>query len=64
MTFKNDTIEYKNSKGELHNENDEPAIVYPDGFQAWYKNDKLYREGNKPVAIYADGTKLFKKKEI
>lgn len=47
----NGTIEYTNSKNELHNINDEPSVVWANGSKFWYKNGKLHRNKDKPAII-------------
>jgi hypothetical protein len=37
--------------GELHRDNDEPAVIFNDGTQAWFKNGKLYRDNSLPALI-------------
>ena len=32
-----------NDDGYIHSFNDEPAIIYEDGFKAWFVNDKKHR---------------------
>lgn len=36
------TKETRNSKGQLHSFNDQPAVIETDGSKFWYKNDKQY----------------------
>ena len=48
---------YWYQNGNLHREEDLPAIEYTDGSQQWYKEGKLHREGDLPSVYYADGTK-------
>ena len=52
---------WKNEDGELHRENDLPAIIYADSSKFWYKNGKLHRENYMPAIIYADGSKSWYK---
>jgi len=42
--------------GELHRDNDKPAVICADGKQEWYLNGKLHREDG-PAVIWADGEK-------
>ena len=49
--------EYKNKHGELHRE-DGPAVIYTNGSEEWYINDKLHREDG-PAVIWEDGTKYW-----
>ena len=48
-----------NSKGELHRENDLPAIEYADGRKSWYLNDKLHRENDLPARELVNGDKFW-----
>jgi GNAT superfamily N-acetyltransferase len=50
---------WKNKEGELHRENDKPAIEYKDGQKVWYKNGIIHRENNKPAIEWADGGKAW-----
>jgi len=52
-------IEWKNSAGQLHRDNDQPAVINADGSKEWYQNDLLHRDGDKPAVINADGTKYW-----
>ena len=45
---------YKN--GQLHRDNDLPAVIRSDGTQYWYKNGRLHRDCDLPASIYSDGT--------
>lgn len=45
------TIEYKNAKGELHNIDDMPAIIYKDTHKHWFKNGKCHRDNDKPAIV-------------
>jgi hypothetical protein len=42
---------WHNKAGELHRDNDLPAIVYTNGSQQWYQNDYLHRDNDKPAII-------------
>ena len=46
---------YKN--GEIHRDNDLPAIEYSGGTKAWYKNGKRHRDDDLPAIERADGYK-------
>jgi len=48
-----------NKAGELHRENDLPAVILEDGSKGWYKNGKLHRDNDLPAVIYKDGIKLW-----
>lgn len=47
-------IEYKKN-GQLHNDENEPAIIYHDGTLGFYKEGLLHNE-NGPARYYPDGT--------
>ena len=53
----NEFGEWKNEKGELHRENDLPAIVRSDGTKQWWINGKLHRENDLPAIIRSNGVK-------
>ena len=40
--------------GNYHNLKD-PAVIWADSTQVWYKNGKLHREGDLPAVIWSDG---------
>lgn len=44
------------SKDWIHRDDDEPAEIWPDGTQIWYKDNKVHREGDKPAKIFSDGS--------
>ena len=45
--------------GKTHRENDQPAIIYPNGTKYWYQHDKRHRDGDKPAVECANGTKYW-----
>ena len=45
--------------GVLHREDDEPAVIYANGTQMWYRDGKLHREDDSPAIIHADGTQMW-----
>jgi len=47
--------EWRNETGELHRENDLPAIIRSDGTKQWWINGKLHRENDKPAIIRSNG---------
>lgn len=47
---------YKN--GEVHRDNDLPAVVFKDGEKQWWQNGKLHRE-NGPAVICENGNKQY-----
>ena len=46
-----DRIEYQLPNGQLHR-NNEPAVIYTDGFQLWYQNRYIHRDDG-PAIICA-----------
>ena len=46
---------YKN--GELHCDNDLPAVTKLDGTALWYKDGKLHRDNDRPAIVYPTGDK-------
>lgn len=55
---RNGIIAYLNNKQQLHNINDLPAIIYPNGNKFWCKNGMLHRD-KLPAVILADGYKAW-----
>jgi hypothetical protein len=51
--------EYRNEKGELHRENDLPAVEYGNGNRLWYVNGKCHRDGGLPAIEWANGNKYW-----
>ncbi len=49
--------------GMLHRDDDEPAIIHPDGSMEWWYEDSLHRIG-KPAYIDADGTQMWYENDI
>ncbi len=50
----NGVIIYRDKFNKIHQDFG-PAVIYPNGTQLWYKNDRLHRN-NGPAAIYPNGT--------
>lgn len=50
------TTEWYNERGDLHRENDLPAIEYTNGDKLWYTNGILHREGG-PAISFINGYK-------
>jgi len=48
---------WKNSNDEYHRLHG-PALIQPNGYQAWYFHDEFHREGG-PAVIFPDGTKYW-----
>jgi hypothetical protein len=59
--IKSDYVIWRNSAGQLHRDNDQPAIIYSDGSKKWYQNGKLHRDNDQPAIIFADGSKIWYK---
>ena len=45
--------------GEIHRDNDQPAVIYPDGTKYWYQNGMPHRDNDQPAVIYPAGTKFW-----
>jgi len=60
IVLKDGTIEYRNSKGDIHNINDEPAVIYVDGTKMWCKNGMLHRD-NDPAIEECGGAQFWYK---
>lgn len=58
--LENGTVEYRNRKGELHNENDLPAIIKLNGKKIWCKNNKFHRDNDLPAIIEKDSKQWLK----
>lgn len=43
--------------GQLHRENDRPAVIWAKGAHYWYKNGLMHRENDQPAAIWMGETK-------
>ena len=43
--------------GELHRDNDLPAVEYADGTKEWWFNGEVHRENGLPAIEYVDGRK-------
>ncbi len=42
--------------GQLHRNNDLPAVTYADGTQEWWQHDKRHRNNDLPAIVFANGT--------
>ena len=51
-----DKTEWRNLNGQLHREDNAPAIEYNNGDNEWYQNGKRHRE-NAPAIDYINGDK-------
>ncbi len=47
--------------GQLHRDNDLPAVILTNGTQKWYKNGLLHREHDLPAIIYPSGEQIWYK---
>jgi hypothetical protein len=50
---------WRNVKGEIHRDNDLPAIEWYDGDKEWYQNGQLHRGDDKPAVEYSNGDKIW-----
>jgi len=41
-----------NKDGQLHRDNDSPAVIFEDGSKSWYKNGNLHRDNAQPARIW------------
>jgi len=55
IIYKYGTQCWYNKAGELHRENDLPAIIHSCGTKSWYKNGKRHRDNDLPAVIREDG---------
>jgi hypothetical protein len=53
--------ETRNSKGQLHSLNDEPAIIFQSGTKCWCKDGEYHRDNDEPAIIDPNGTKYWYK---
>ena len=47
--------------GQLHRDNDLPAIIYENGERVWYQNGLLHRDNDLPACIYLNGNQFWYK---
>ena len=56
-------IEYEDQiwskNGEIHRDNDLPAVVTRSGILCWYKNGKVHRDNDLPAVKYPSGTQMW-----
>ena len=55
--IQDNTIWYYNKDDEIHRDDDEPAVIFPNGTKWWYKNDIVHRDGDKPAVVDRNGNK-------
>ena len=48
---------YKN--GQLHRDNDLPAVIWNDGSQFWYQYGKRHRDNDLPAVILTNGSQFW-----
>lgn len=53
------TVEWRNSKGQLHRDGDLPAVELTDGAKEWWVNGKCHRDGGLPAIESADGVRAW-----
>jgi hypothetical protein len=53
-------IWYKNDS--FHRDNDQPAVIYPDGNKYWYKGGLRHRDNKLPAAMFSSGYKAWYEK--
>ena len=44
-----------NSEGQLHRDNDLPAVITLNGYHAWWQNGKCHRDNDLPAVIDING---------
>lgn len=47
--------------GQVHRDNDKPAVVRNNGSKHWYKDGKLHRDGDMPAVMAANGDQTWYK---
>ena len=55
------TMVWKNEDGEIHRENDMPAIIFINGDKYWCKNGLNHRDRDLPTKIFADDSRIWYK---
>jgi len=55
----NGTKFWKNSSGQLHRDNDKPAVEWASGSKEWWINGKWHRDNDKPAVEWSNGSKLW-----
>lgn len=55
------TLIWFNEFGQIHRDNDLPAIIESDGTQHWYKNGQTHRENDLPAIMWFDGRNFWYK---
>ena len=54
----------RDENGQLHRDEDKPAVADLDGLVMYYKHGKKHRDGGKPAVIFPDGTSIHYKDNI
>ena len=54
-----DRIEYYNKKGELHRENNQPAVHYFDGNDFYFVNGKLHNEKGPAITWWDNSSEFY-----
>ena len=47
---------WKNAEGQIHRDDDLPAVITLNGYYTWYQNGKRHRDNDLPAMIYPDGS--------
>lgn len=61
IVLEDGTIEYKDENGDLHNINDEPAVIHSDGTKFWCRKGFLHRDNDKPSIVEYNGSMFWYK---
>ena len=54
---KSNTLQQWYQNGQLHRDDDLPAIVNANGSNQWYQNGKLHRDNDLPAIVWENGSK-------
>ena len=49
------TQRWYDADGELHRDDDRPALVWANGYQSWWQHGLRHRDGDRPAIVYANG---------
>lgn len=60
ITINSDSIVfYKKNTDVKHRDGDEPAVIYRDGTQEWWRHGTLFRHNDKPTIVTKSGIKIW-----
>jgi len=45
---------WRDEQGNIHNDNDQPSIIFPNGKMVWMNHGYIHRGNNLPAIIYED----------